>query len=405
VDYFRSLFSSRNGKEINFAQGFTLVETLVSLIITIAVILGIFSSFEILIQNKKSIELSNAMNDFVQNSKTYLANPTQCDTALAGKLIDRAGANTNVTLDLSYAGAVQTFGAGVNIVPGLTLSKVQLAIDSVVGPKSINMQIAGVLTNLDQFNGIIRLEAQKSTGISQQAFYIPVKILTLAGGSVIQSCVSTNMESAETCVGIGYRWDQSAGICLPTNRCIYGGSFSNAPSQYGGFVNVMTGAANCPAGYTAQRSGTVNFSGKGNSKYSYKPNLYPVFECLKCVDAAGTIAALTPPTNAELTATYGTAFELGDGDLSNADAGITAQRDQLIASLMTEASKPGFVCKPPATVLAGTGTCPAPGVSSSSALTYCCSGMANFCANSFSIFGGIGAPAETISIVSSIVCQ
>lgn len=384
-------------------NGFSLVEVLAALGITTILALALASTMGFLGAHKKNIELSQEANELVDDIRNTIRNGSDCETMLIGQNIDTSGVPVAVTLNVKTRGSVTPvpFSAGTAVAPGIGIASLNLKLDMNTATKDVIVDDAGTMRTMTLYPAMIQIEFQKSSFFNSKPVSIPLKVYTESGSTAIEKCVAQEMRDATDCVEIGYKWDYATSRCLPTGRCLYGGSYSTSPQ--GGFSNPLTGSPTCPAGggYTAYQSGVINYS-TDCGKSCVSANIHPVMSCLRCVDATGADRVLSANANGA------TANDVDfSTDLDSDSQILQDQFNQILANLTRDASQPDFVCKPSGTTLTGTpSSCIGVGeslaVQAQSAPAYCCSASVSVCTISFDL-SAIGA--GTYSAIKYMTCQ
>lgn len=149
---------------------------------------------------------------------------------------------------------------------------------------------------------------------------MPLKILTGSANEILECKLEFSAE--DRCNLQGRLWDAAASTpdglrCKPADFCQYAGSFSQAAQ--GGFINRVTGDYSCPAGFSAQRSGTVAYayvSGKGKAATSGNA----VMSCVRCGPPLQNQGVNNAPVIDE------SAFALGEQTYNEA---VGTQEDQI----------------------------------------------------------------------------
>lgn len=386
---FKKVLSFSNNK-----NGFSLVEIMAALGITTILALALASTMGFLGTHKKSVELSQEADELVSDFRRALQNPTTCDSMLNGKTIDPTGVPTAVTLAVVNQGTSKTFAAGTTLVPGISLSSVDLKVDPIMPYKDTAIDVSGTMTTMRQYHAMIHLQFQKTATFNPKPYFIPMKLYTQQGTNTVIQCVAQQMKDANDCVAIGYKWDDATSTCMPTGRCLYGGSFSNSP--VGGFVNPLTNANACPAGYSEQQTGAINYS-SDCGKSCVQANVVPVMSCLRCVNATGADIALAAST----AATVSNSIDFA-ADIDSDSQSVVDQFNQIMANLALAAAQPGFVCSASGTYLSGSAPNCTGGTLSTQSIANCCSGNADVCTDTYDA-SSIGE--GTVTTMRYMQCQ
>jgi hypothetical protein len=237
-------------------------------------------------------------NQLIDEIRVNLAAPPACDASLAasGKTFNPAAVNPLSPLVLTIGAQVRTLSVGQELEPGLTLTRLDLIKNAQVPVQDVKIKTGAGVQLMRKYVAHVVVQIQKDHKIASTSppIFIPVTVLIPAAGTAIYSCGGQSVLQ-ETCEDLNSIWDATAPPgqeCKPAGGCKYGGSFSasDAPAD-SRYVNDMTGGYNCPAGYTAQRSGSITVTGQCG-KRCVTNNYFPTYECMMCNQSDGSIAAI-----------------------------------------------------------------------------------------------------------------
>lgn len=313
-------------KLIKNQNGFSLVNLVVGLGIASIVMGGFAAAIQMMNRAKQTSDVKTEASLFVDSIQQTLKRPNSCQTNLAGNIMKIDGSENPVTLGWTSTGT--EIAKGVKVMKmSMKTSGNPIAAPGAAGTYSMNatleLQVA---------------DASVDPPLPLRSRFIPL-LLTVTGvgannQGVISKCGSID-SSAEVCAQLDGVWDPNAPVglqCVPTDRCLYAGSYSNAPhtgtdangAPNPGFINTYTGNQTCPQYFSAQQTGSVQVARKA-SKYKVVTDTYPVYTCVRCqkpvanqaiAGALSTGVDLDAQGNADIIDSYNE----GDEDVSNIDS-------------------------------------------------------------------------------------
>lgn len=389
-------------------KGFTLAETMIGLGVSTIVLLGVAQSFEMLSQGKKSIELGSSATEWTQELRQTMKT-TQCQATLAGKAFP-ASMGASLTLNSVSMGG-KTYTKGADMGRGMILKDVQLIRNSSSGT-SMTYQATPSSSKVQALSyvGVLRVQLEKPAasmgGKAMPPAYIPVRVTTDMSNKVLD-CTNVGDLTASTCSDLNFIWDAATEQCrYRLGQCQYAGSyvsknFTNGATT-GGFVNPFTNDYSCPAGedYQARVAGSFN-KAESCGKGCVRNLLAPVYECVKCYDAAGKLIA--PGGTATLT--YVPADIKADDDIDEGTASVDKALTDAIDQLQSAWVDSAAACYPSGQKFSGV-TCNTSGGGYTQEVpaSMCCSGLVKICRNGFT-FSLTGEPATKYYVPNYMGCK
>ena len=275
-------------KVISSESGMSLVGVMLASAVAIVVITGTLSSIAFMYQTQRSVGLSQERDMLMNEIKFNVESAGLCNASLAGKTLG-TGLTNGVTFSVGGTPVNLQEGQLVPNQTALFVRTLRIENNTAVAPKNVVVALAGAMVTLERrmVNLVLQVEKVNAQGPSSPPRYIPFTVLTRPGTQLIEFC-DTMTVAASLCQETGSVWNSTLSKCVPTNKCDYGGSFSDpsAPLAAGPFPNPITGSYSCPTGYTGVRSGTLTYS-TSCGKRCVDNQYYAVYECIVCYDTAG----------------------------------------------------------------------------------------------------------------------
>jgi hypothetical protein len=122
-----------------------------------------------------------------------------------------------------------------------------------------------------------------SSGSAYRPRYMEFPVLVNAEKKVIQMC-NNQMNVGDACQSLGFKWDTSKipAECVPSNSCLFGGSFVTRTNGTCVTPNPVTGTCGCQPNYSRLAMGSINLNmvacQKGCDSLSYDL----VNQCYSC---------------------------------------------------------------------------------------------------------------------------
>jgi hypothetical protein len=279
-------------------RGFGLIPMLMALAVGGIVIGGLATGITLMINSQKSVEVTRASKMIEDEMEMIVSTTEGCKSFLQGKRAPAtAGTKRNITGTLRLTSGAVDVGRNLPLATGLVTDNLWLegtGEDEVVGLTTgqririvnLNLQVrkdmAGMFPPLSRPR-TVRIHASVSNG-----------------SGAIQNCIAETPE-VKACRTSGSVFNPSApgttAQCVPYDYCDWGGSYSTAPANRGGFNNQITGGRSCPTGYQPQTTGVIA-TAVNCGKNCVTNETSPVFTCMKCGGGINMAAGNTvPPTS------------------------------------------------------------------------------------------------------------
>ena len=283
-------------KNLANQKGLTLMGVIVATALSGILVMAIATGITQIQTAQTSVDVASRSGAVIDEVKIALESGDLCDSALIN-LNYLPGSEVSLSgIVLTANGIPTVFTDGADIVPGLKLISISLVTNmSGAQAEAITLSQSGVATTFYKYVGAIRLRIERTKGMVKSVpdAFVPVNFIgTHQGAGTIKACGKSVLPQ-KMCASLNYLWDDVTSTCKPANECTYGGSYGEGPGAQG-YNNPLTNARSCPTGYSARRSGSMMYSASCG-KACVSNQVYPTFECMRCLDPNGQVYAPTAP--------------------------------------------------------------------------------------------------------------
>lgn len=274
--------------------GIGLISVILGCLVVAIIVVGMLSSLTTLSGARVSRSLSIKAELVGEQLKAVLSSESACRSVLFNESFPGAMV-APIVKSVRIGPVAETFGAGQVIANDLEVVKFELESDPLFAAGVINFNGAAYNNRRLFLNFQVKKQGHGIFAPLSNWIKIPIQVNEVGG--LIVSCAAENPEII-ACAELGGRWNSIAPTgqrCTPDKYCQFGGSYSTAPLNEGGFVNFVTGGYSCPVGYQQQITGQVTkayYQGK-----RLQNQRTPVITCQRCNEILPLVSAGTVQDN------------------------------------------------------------------------------------------------------------
>jgi type II secretory pathway pseudopilin PulG len=295
------------------SSGFSLVEVTVAIGIGAVFMAAIIGGMSIGAKQRRFVDQATETSLLSDQIRLAILKPAACSTNMNN------GTNV-IDPDVETPITMPDFAPATVVARDLTIKSMTIQVNK---NARVDVHPANTIPpgqTYDRYPATIKVQTSLDTGgeahvsgVRTVQLYVNVDPVS----KKIMGCESDNGDQG-ICQQTGGTWDAAAPFgeqCIPVDHCETAGSFNFLDPAQGGFVNYRTGATSCPIGYTAQRTGTMQFA-KYSAKYNVQNLIYPTYTCTRCPGVVGADPATVPHTVPDVNG----AFDFINGEAAAAQA-------------------------------------------------------------------------------------
>lgn len=271
-------------------SGFSVVSTLVAVLVGGLIASLVVTIITQAVKSRGAVVERDEMSELALFVKNTLTTDSTCSAVLAGQRFTSGGIN-----EIQLATGYGEQGTAV-LKKGFKFANNSLEIgdlsieDRSPGAVEFHVGLADPKTKTVTDSRVRRHMARvklqvlnASTGSAYRPRYMEFPVLVNAEKNVIQMC-NNQMNVGDACQSLGFKWDTSKipAECVPSNSCLFGGSFVTRTNGTCVTPNPVTGTCGCQANYSRLAMGSINLSmvacQKGCDSLSYDL----VNQCYSC---------------------------------------------------------------------------------------------------------------------------